>query len=196
MAPTDSTLYLGVTITKNLKLNQHVNIITAKANKILGLLHHNLSHTPEEVKTAAYQSLVIPRLESCSSIWSPHQQQFKSQIEGVQRRAAQFVLNKPYHCRARDSVSDMLRHVKWDYLERRHDMHHLTFLYKIIHGHLANPTAYHPTSWSTASSFSAPQSFQPYHTYGCLQILPTTQDSLIVEQPTSGSGSCPQLRSL
>ncbi len=41
MAPTDSTPYLGVTITKNLKWNQQVNIITVKDNKILGLLHWN-----------------------------------------------------------------------------------------------------------------------------------------------------------
>ncbi len=88
MALTDSTPYLGVTITNNLKWNQHVNIITARANKMLGLLHHNLSHTPEQVKTAAYQTLVRPRFEYCSSIWSPHKQQLKSQIEGVQRRAA------------------------------------------------------------------------------------------------------------
>ncbi len=72
MAPTDSTPYLGVTITKNLKWNQHMNIITAKANKILGLLCHNLSLTPEKVKTAAYQTPMRPRLEYCSSIWSPH----------------------------------------------------------------------------------------------------------------------------
>ncbi len=88
MVLTDSTPYLGVTITNNLKWNQHVNIITAKANKMLGLLCHNLSHTPEQVKTAAYQTLVRPRFEYCSSIWSPHKQQLKSQIEGVQRRAA------------------------------------------------------------------------------------------------------------
>ncbi len=53
MDQTDSTPYLGVTIPKNLKWNQHVNIITAKANNILGLLHQNLSHRPEQGKTAA-----------------------------------------------------------------------------------------------------------------------------------------------
>ncbi len=63
MAPTDSTPYLGVTITKNLKWNQHVNIITANANKIPSLLCRKLSHTPEQVKTAAYQTLIRPRLE-------------------------------------------------------------------------------------------------------------------------------------
>ncbi len=35
MALTDSTPYCGVTITKNLKWNQHLNIITAKANNIM-----------------------------------------------------------------------------------------------------------------------------------------------------------------
>ncbi len=98
-------------------------------------------------------------------LWSPPQQQLKSQIEGVQRRAARFVLNNLYRRSAPDSLSDMLRHLKWDSLERRRVIGCLTFLYKMIHGHLAIPTAYHPTSWSTVSRFSAPHSFHPYHTH-------------------------------
>ncbi len=154
-------LILEISITKNFKWN----IITAKANTILGLLYHKLSHTPEQMNTLAYQTLVRPRLEYCSSIWSSHQQQLKSQIEVVQRRAAPFVLKKPYRHSAPDSVSDMLRHFKWDFPETRHDIHRLTFLYKMIYGHLTIPAAYHPTSWSTARRFSAPHRFQPYHTH-------------------------------
>ncbi len=86
---------------------------------MLGLLCRNLSHTHEEVHTAAYQTPVRSRLEYCSSIWSPPQLQIKSQIEGVKRRAARFVLNKSYCRSVRNSVSDMLRHLKWDSLERR-----------------------------------------------------------------------------
>jgi hypothetical protein len=193
MALTDSTPYLGITISKTLKWNQHVDIITAKANKILGLLCRNLKHTPEGVKTAAYQTLVRPRLEYCSSIWSPHQQQLRSQIEGIQRRAARFVLNKPYHRSEPDSVTDMLRSLKWDSLEKRRHIHSLTFMYKTTHGLVAIPAAYHPIPWRTASRYSASHSFLPYHTHVDAykySLLPRTVllwNALPVEVPAAPS---------
>jgi hypothetical protein len=83
MEKVEDTSYLGVQISKNLKWNQHVNTITSKANKILGLLRRNLRHTPEEVKETAYHTLVRPRLEYSSAIWSPHTAELKTKLEKV-----------------------------------------------------------------------------------------------------------------
>jgi hypothetical protein len=49
----DSSKYLGVTISKN-----HINTITAKANRTLGFLRRNMRGCKSSARAAAYQGLV------------------------------------------------------------------------------------------------------------------------------------------
>ena len=69
---TDSVKYLGLTLTFDLKFTPTLNNVTAKANSVLCLLRRNLKISSQAVKTQAYQSLVRPRLEYASTVWSPH----------------------------------------------------------------------------------------------------------------------------
>ena len=55
----------------HLKWNQHINIITAKTNRVLGMLRRNLRRAPRQVKQAAYTTLVRPRVAYCSTMWDP-----------------------------------------------------------------------------------------------------------------------------
>ena len=62
--------YLGITITDN--WDQHVSEISSKAIKTLGFLRRNLAFAPKSTKEVAYKTLVRPKLEYASPIWSPH----------------------------------------------------------------------------------------------------------------------------
>jgi hypothetical protein len=55
-----SAKYLGLTITNKLQWDQHINNITAKANKTLGFLRRNLKIPSIRIKEQAYQTLVRP----------------------------------------------------------------------------------------------------------------------------------------
>ena len=55
--------YLGVTITNDLKWNTHISNICTKANRTLGFLRRTLFSCPQNVKEAAYKSMVRPILE-------------------------------------------------------------------------------------------------------------------------------------
>ena len=55
-------MYLGVTISKDLKWNTHVSNVCTKANRTLGFLRLNLSSCPQDVKAMAYKGLVRPNL--------------------------------------------------------------------------------------------------------------------------------------
>ena len=50
--------YLGVTITGDLKWNLHISNVRTKANRTLGFLRQKLFSCPQDVKEAAYKSLV------------------------------------------------------------------------------------------------------------------------------------------
>ena len=59
----ESIKYLGVTITSDLKWNSHIRNVCSKANRTLGFPRRNLFSCPQDVKEAAYESMVRPILE-------------------------------------------------------------------------------------------------------------------------------------
>ena len=65
----ENIMYLGMTITNDLKWNTHVSHICTKANRTLGFLRRNLSASPQDDKESAYKGLVRPVLEYGSSVW-------------------------------------------------------------------------------------------------------------------------------
>ena len=49
-----STIYLGITLSKDMNWDTHINNITSKANKIIGFLKRNLQIQNTEIETLAY----------------------------------------------------------------------------------------------------------------------------------------------
>ena len=136
----DTAKYLGVTISSNMSWNTHISNITSKAHKLLGFLRRNLQIKNEDTKSMAYKSLVRSNLEYCSTIWSPHTQKQKYEIEKVQRRAAIYVTGRFHNT---SSVTSMLDHLHWKPLETRRNIAKITMLYKISHNLVAiNPDLY------------------------------------------------------
>ena len=123
-----SAKYLGITITTDLKWNQHISNICQKANNTLAFLRRNLRIHSTQLKTTAYQTLVRPLVEYGCTVWDPHTAGCIHQLEMIQRRAARYVLNR-YHNTS--SVSEMLEQLGWSSLEKRREHLRLTMLYKM-----------------------------------------------------------------
>ena len=122
--------YLGVELSKNLTWAKHINQISTKANKMLGLLRRNLGTCKQSTKDIAYKTLVRPRLEYCSAVWDPHQKIHIDNLEKIQRRAARFVTNNYMKT---SSVTKIIEDLKWDTLQKRRSMARLTVLHKETH---------------------------------------------------------------
>ena len=122
--------YLGVTLTSNLSWQKHINSISAKANRVLGLVKRNLRGSSRKLREQAYTSLVRPKLENCCTVWNPYTKKAVEKVEKTQRQAARFVLN---NYRQRDSVTDMLRDLKWTSLEKRRQAASLALMHRIHH---------------------------------------------------------------
>ena len=132
----DHTKYLGILISKDLKWNKHIDVITAKANRSLGFLKRNLKVSSSGFLEKAYMGFVRAQVEYGAAIWDPKpgvENNGAHKIEMLQRRAARWTL-KRYHNTS--SVSNMLQDLGWRSLEQRRADARLFVLYKIHRGHV------------------------------------------------------------
>ena len=104
--------------------------IHTRAWDVLGFLGGNLKIASQKTKELAYFALVRPHVEYCATVWDPHNKKYCNKIEMTQRKAARFVTNRWGY---KDSVTDMLNHLKWISLAERRKQLRLSMFYKIHH---------------------------------------------------------------
>ena len=128
----ESIKYLGVTITSDLKWNSHSRNVCSKAIRTLGFLRQNLFSCPQDMKEAAYKSMVRPILEYGSTVWDPRCNGLNDELENVQKRATRFVTrNYSYES---GSMTGILEELKWETLQKRRKDNRLILLYKGLKG--------------------------------------------------------------
>ena len=87
-----------------------------------------LWHCPQDVKEAAYKSLVRPIIEYGSTVWDPHCNGLNDELENVQKRSVRFVTrNYSYET---GSMTGILEELKWETLQKRRKDNMLILLYK------------------------------------------------------------------
>ena len=135
--------YLGVTISSDLRWNEHVRNVSRKATRTLNFVKRNIYGCSPETKARAYMSLVRPQLEYASSVWDPYTEVLCSELERIQRRAARFVKNDYRHT---SSVTGMLEDLDWRSLSHRRQESRLILFFKSVSGKIAIPTSHlqHP----------------------------------------------------
>ena len=93
---------LGLLTSSNLSWNSHLDSITAKANKALGLVKRTCMDFKDFTRLRTlYRSLVRPLPKYSCETWNPQTQRNYNRIEAIQRRATKFILkyNEDYNIR-------------------------------------------------------------------------------------------------
>ena len=126
--------YLGLHLSDDFKWTTHISRITKKAYQQLCFVRRNTRNLPKSFGETAYQSLIRPHVEYCSSVWDPHTLSDTQKIERIQRQAARYVTGD---YRRSSSVSEMLHNLKWTNLSTRRSVNRLTMIYNILNGHSA-----------------------------------------------------------
>ena len=78
---------LGVQVDPELKFDQHVELITIKASRMLGLIRRSFIFLDGPTTKKLYSTLVRPTLEYGTVIWVPTHKRDQRMLENVQRRA-------------------------------------------------------------------------------------------------------------
>ena len=122
---------LGVLITADLKWNQQVSAVCAKANRMLGFVKRSpiKMHDPR-TRTTLYKTLVRSRFAYSSQVWSPQSVSLILEVEKIQRRATRFILSLPF--RSETSYQERLLKTGLLPLSYWHEYLDLVYLFKAI----------------------------------------------------------------
>ena len=138
-----STKYLGVNISSDLTWGQHISITCKKAKQHLGLLHRKFHQASPQVRSKLYSSVILPKIEYCSSVWDPHQAKYISMLESVQKFGCR-VISKEWN----SDYPTLLTHLQLPTLQSRRKQQRLIMCYKILTNNSSIPSSYftpHPS---------------------------------------------------
>ena len=116
---------LGLFTASNLSLNQHLDKITAQANRVLGLVKRTCRDLKDiDTMNTLYCSLVRPLLEYSCETWNPHTKRNIDKLEAVQRRATRWIT------RSDDDYDTRLSKLKLLSLSNRRFTRDVTFFFR------------------------------------------------------------------
>jgi len=87
---------LGIDISCELIWDQHINRVVSKCNKKLGMVKRAIGfHAPLKMTKTLFTALIRSDVEYGSPLWSGTSKRNIQRLEGVQRRASNFILHYP-----------------------------------------------------------------------------------------------------
>ena len=118
--------YLGVVINKQLTWQDHIEYISSKINKKIGLLKRIRASLPLEARLF-FINHILPIFDY-ADIWGDRgNKTLMSHLQILHNKAARVILDLPS---SDASATDSLKKLKWKLLSRRRTEHRLIFLYK------------------------------------------------------------------
>ena len=141
------TKCLGVLIDEELKWSKQFENVCKLTQKSIGIIKRAKSFLPVQSLKLLYNSLVLPRFDYCSVVWSNRFHSHTNKLQKIQKRAARIILNKTY-----DTPSaDLFTSLRWMTLDKRFELSRVLMIYKCVHNlapsylqvNLTNPNDVH-----------------------------------------------------
>lgn len=131
----DSIKYLGLTISSDLSWSRHIEQISSKARKLVGMLFRQFyNYTDKQTIKTLYLSIVRPHLEYACQVWDPYLEKDKNTLEKVQKFACKVC------CKSWDAeYENLLEELHLPTLETRRTHLKLCTFYNFVHSHSVPP---------------------------------------------------------
>ena len=130
--------YLGVLISDDLSWSLHVERISSKARRRLGMLYRQFYQwSSPEALLKLYLSLIRPHLEYAVQVWNPYPAKDVHKLESIQQFALRMCLK-----RWKSSYNDLLLASKLPRLSDWRKFLKLMYFYKVTNGHIITPDQY------------------------------------------------------
>ena len=91
----DSVRYLGLAIDKDLSWKTHVSNVRKKAFAAIGCIRRASQYLLVKIRKMLYNSLVLPHLDYCSTVWHSCNQTLSQSLERTQNYAMRVILSHP-----------------------------------------------------------------------------------------------------
>ena len=120
-----TTKSLGVIIDKNLCWKEHIDSISTRDSRAIGMIRR-----AKPTLKLMYQSLVLPYFNYCSLVWANCSQTLKNKAQRLQNRAARVITGDSYDIRSKD----ILNILGWKNLEERRISQTEAYVTKALQG--------------------------------------------------------------
>ena len=124
---------LGIIFDNNLKFHEHTIEVTAKANRLLGLIKKSFDYLEPDMLVKLFVTMVRPTLEYSNSVWGPSFILDQRKLEKVQRRATRLIPTI-----ADMQYSERLSTLQLPSLTYRRLRGDLILVYKILNGYFTS----------------------------------------------------------
>ena len=122
----DSLKDLGVEVSSTLDFKTHVSKVVASASKLTGWALRSFRRRNKLTMRSIWHCLVQPKMDYCSQLWSPCDQQSINKIESVQRHFVEKIKGLEEMC-----YWEKLKVLKMYSQERRRERYIIIFLWKL-----------------------------------------------------------------
>ena len=121
--------YLGVMINESLTWEDHVDYITSKVKKRLGLLKRIKYLFPVSALKLLATTTILLLLDYADIVWGDkNNKTLMGGIQILQNKMEKIILDKPVHA----SATEALNELEWETMFKRRKLHRLHFMYKVV----------------------------------------------------------------
>ena len=87
--------FLGVWVDEKLNWQHHINHVSLKISKSLGILSKTRSFLPQKHKLLLYNALILPHLNYSNIVWANNYKSNLTHLYLLQKRAVRIITNQP-----------------------------------------------------------------------------------------------------
>ena len=124
--------FLGTVIDENLTWKPHINLITSKISKNIGIMFKVGQFLTKEAMKTLYYTLVYPYFHYCNIIWANNYPSRLTRIEILQKRAVRIIAKIQY----RDSTVNFFKELKILKIKEINELEMSLFMFKLYNNQI------------------------------------------------------------